>query len=57
MQLFLLAFRNLLIIIVISLYIRVILNNISGVKYHFDVQFPKGHVYNRVKENKYCLIL
>ena len=56
MHFFLLAFRHLLIIVVISLHIRVTLNSISGVKYYFDVRFPIGHVYNKVKENKYCLI-
>ena len=50
------SFQNLLIIVVISLHIRVILNKISGVKYHVEVRLPIGHVYNKVKENKYCFI-
>ena len=52
----LLAVRHCLIFLVISLHIRVILNNIFGVKYRFDVKFLIGHVYNKAKESKYCLI-
>ena len=40
-----LAFKHLMIIVVISLDRNVILNNISGVK----VRFPICHVYNKVK--------
>ena len=48
MYLFLSAFRHHLIIVVISLHIRVILNNISGVNYHVGIQFPICHVYSQV---------
>ena len=42
MQFFLLALKHIVIIVLISLDVREILNNISGVKYHFVVRFPIG---------------
>ena len=50
MQFYMLPFKHLMIIVLISLDLRVILNSISGVKCHFIARFPIGHVYNKVKE-------
>ena len=55
MEFFLLAFKHLLIIVLISFELRVILNKIFGVKYHFLVRFPEGHVYNKVKDKQILL--
>ena len=50
MEFFLLAFKHILIIVLILFELRVILNKIFGAKYHFLVSFPEGHVYNKVKQ-------
>ena len=55
MQFFLLAFKHLMIIVVIPLDLGVIHNNISGVKYHFVVIFLICHVYNKVKDKQILL--
>ena len=57
MQFFLLAFRYILIIAVISLHKRVILNIIFGVKYHFDVRFPITYITKLKKTNVVGLCL
>ena len=40
-----------MITVLISLDLRVILNSMSGVKYHFVARFVIGKVYNKVKDN------
>ena len=55
MEFFLLAFKHPLIIVLISFELRVILNKIFGVKYHFLVGFPEGHVYNKFKDRQILL--
>ena len=49
------AFKHLTIIILISLDLRAIQNNISAVKYHFVVRFPTDHVDNKVKDTQILL--
>ena len=48
-------FKHLMIVVLIPLHLRVILTNVSGVKNHFDVQFPIGHVYDKVKDKHILL--
>ena len=55
MYLFLLAFKQVMIIVLIARDLRVILNSISGVKYNIVVRFPIGHVYNKVKDKHILL--
>ena len=57
MKLFQLAFKHLMIIVLISHVLRVILYSISGVKYDFVDRFPIGHVYNKVKDKQTLLNL
>ena len=44
-----------MVIVLILSDLKVILNNISGVKYHFVVCFLIGHVYNKVKYKRILL--
>ena len=50
-----LAFKHLMIIILISLDLRAILNNISAIKYYFVFGFPIGHDDKKVKDKQILL--
>ena len=52
MQYFLLVFKHIMIIVLISLDLRALLN-IFGVNYPFAVRFPIGHLNNKVKDKEY----